>query len=347
MGNLPDYIIISESLQDSLAEAFSRLGDGKRVVLTDENTLKSCYPLIKDQIGPHEVIDIRSGELRKNLDTCNYIWEKMTNHHIDRKGVLINLGGGVIGDMGGFCASTYKRGISFMNIPTTLLAQVDASIGGKLGIDFKGYKNHIGLFDDPDIVLIDDVFLQSLPDRELKSGFAEIIKHHLIRDKAGWNELKKLPWKEAIDADRIKHSIEIKSDVVTEDPNEAGLRKILNYGHTIGHALESHFLDTDRSINHGEGVAAGIILENIIAVERGMLDADTAKEIQDYILNVFGKVHIVDTDIRGITSGALHDKKNKEGEIRSVLLRDVGDPIWDQGLHQSEIRSAINEYRNL
>ncbi len=150
MSNLPDYLILSSSLENSLAEAFSRLGDGKRVVLTDENTLKYCYPLIKEHIGPHELIDIRSGEIRKNMDTCIYIWDKMTTHHVDRNGVLINLGGGVIGDMGGFCASTYKRGISFMNIPTTLLSQVDASIGGKLGVDFKGYKNHIGLFDDPD-----------------------------------------------------------------------------------------------------------------------------------------------------------------------------------------------------
>ena len=134
---------------------------------------------------------------------------------------------------------------------------------------------------------------------------------------------------------------------MTEDPHEAGLRKILNYGHTMGHALESHFLDTDRSINHGEGVAAGIILENIIAVERGLLDADTGREIQEYVLNVFGKLNIVDTDIRGIASGALHDKKNKDGEIRSVLLKDVGDPVWDQGLHQSEIRSAIQTYRDL
>ena len=250
MAKLPDYIIMSSSLEESLASAFQRLGDGKRVVLTDEHSLKSCYPKIKSLIGPHEVIDIRSGEIRKNLDTCKYIWEKMTNHHIDRRGMMINLGGGVIGDMGGFCAATYKRGISFMNIPTTLLAQVDASLGGKLGIDFKGYKNHIGLFEDPDVVLIDKTFLETLPERELRSGFAEIMKHHLIRDKEGWEALKDKPWKETITNETIEHSISIKSEIVTEDPMEDGLRKILNYGHTLGHALESHFLDTDRSLLH-------------------------------------------------------------------------------------------------
>jgi 3-dehydroquinate synthase len=317
------------------------------VVLTDEHSLKSCYPKIKPLIGPHEVIDIRSGEIRKNLDTCKYIWEKMTNHHIDRRGMMINLGGGVIGDMGGFCAATYKRGISFMNIPTTLLAQVDASLGGKLGIDFKGYKNHIGLFEDPDVVLIDKTFLETLPERELRSGFAEIMKHHLIRDKEGWEALKDKPWKETITNETIEHSISIKSEIVTEDPMEDGLRKILNYGHTLGHALESHFLDTDRSLLHGEAIAAGIILENIIAEERGMLDSTTAKEIREYILDVFGKVQIIDTDMRGITAGALHDKKNKDGQIRSVLLKDVGDPLWDQGLNLSEIRGAINDYRQL
>ena len=211
-----------------------------------------------------------------------------------------------------------------MNIPTTLLSQVDASIGGKLGVDFKGYKNHIGLFDDPDVVLIDEVFLEQLPDRELKSGFAEIIKHHLIRDAEGWQELKDLPWKEAIDADRVRHSIEIKSDIVNEDPMEGGLRKILNYGHTMGHALEAHYLHTDRSITHGEGVAAGIIMENIIAVDRGMLNENTANEIQSYVLDVFGKIEIADTDFRGITTGVLHDKKNKDGEVRSVLLKGSG-----------------------
>jgi 3-dehydroquinate synthase len=200
-------------ISDSLSQFFAQNTHSKVMILVDNHTKKHCYPLVKDSLPAHKTITIKAGEHFKNLDTCQQIWEEMTKNELDRHALLINLGGGVIGDMGGFCAATYKRGIDFIQIPTTLLSQVDASVGGKLGIDFQGFKNHIGVFTLPKSVLIDDVFLKTLPQNEIRSGFAEIIKHCLIRDKSKWNEIKTIDLENQNLADLIQHSVEIKKQV--------------------------------------------------------------------------------------------------------------------------------------
>ena len=216
-------------------------GYSKVAILVDENTKRDCLPKLPQFENPI-IIEIKSGEENKNINTCNFIWEQLTAQHFDRNSLLINLGGGVIGDMGGFAASTYKRGIDFIQIPTTLLAMVDASVGGKLGVDFNGLKNQIGLFNNPESVLIFPEFLETLPENQLKSGFAEVVKHALISDKNLWEELTsttfdKLNW-EAI----ILTSIQIKNNIILSDPFEKGNRKKLNFGHTFGHAVESYYL---------------------------------------------------------------------------------------------------------
>ena len=224
---IPDYITFTDNPQNTLNELLASFQPDKIAFLVDENTKAHCLPYF--DLNESELIVIQSGEIHKNLDTCQYIWGQMTEFGFSRKSMLINLGGGVIGDMGGFCAATYKRGVRFINFPTTLLAAVDANIGGKLGIDFQGFKNHIGVFQDPDGVVICDKFLETLPKRELRSGFAEVIKHGLIYDKDYYQGLKQNTFPDYNWNDIIKKSIGIKGAVVAEDPKEAGLRKILNF----------------------------------------------------------------------------------------------------------------------
>ncbi|MEL7221837.1 MAG: 3-dehydroquinate synthase, partial [Bacteroidota bacterium] len=264
-------------------------------VLTDTHTAQHCWPLIEPYLAPlsPRLITVAAGEKHKSLDTCRHIWEQLFECGAGRNWCLLNLGGGVIGDMGGFCAGTYKRGIDFIQIPTTLLSQVDASVGGKLGIDFHGVKNSIGLFRDPRAVWADPNFFATLPDRELRSGFAEIIKHALIADAQQWQELASNPqWNTTDWADWVARSVAIKQKIVAIDPHEKGLRKALNFGHTIGHAIESYFLETATPLLHGEAIAAGMICEAWLSAQQTGLATDDLQAITDFFLAVYGHQHV-------------------------------------------------------
>jgi len=312
-------------------------------VLVDENTLQFCYPLIKDFLPKHFLIQIKSGEEEKNLETCAFIWQKLTNWQFDRKALLINLGGGVIGDMGGFCAATYKRGIDFIQIPTTLLSQVDASVGGKLGIDFQGFKNHIGVFCLPKKVLIDTQFLKTLPFAEVRSGFAEVIKHSLIADKEEWKNISKLDFLN-MDWNRlVAHSLAIKEKVVRQDPTEKGLRKILNFGHTVGHAVETFYLDKNRLL-HGEAIAVGMIAEAWLSCSLGMISETDFYEIEAYLKKVYEKVAINPYDLQEIAQNALQDKKNESGKIKASLLTDLGSCGFDVDISIPQIIASLHYY---
>ena len=223
----------------------------KVAILVDENTKRDCLFKLP-QIENALIIEIKSGEEYKNISTCNFIWEQLTINNFDRNALLINLGGGVIGDIGGFCAATYKRGLKFIHIPTTLLSMVDASVGGKVGIDFKGFKNQIGIFNNPNAVLIYPKFLETLDENELKSGFAEVVKHALILDDSLWLKLKNTPFTDLDWEYIIYTSVQIKNKIVLADPFEKGERKKLNFGHTFGHAIESYYLEKGTPISHGE-----------------------------------------------------------------------------------------------
>ena len=221
-------IEITKDIKLSLTDYLGNNSYSSIALLCDENTYELCLPKIMDCLPEHWLIQIESGEENKNIDTCQQIWMALTEGSFDRSALLINLGGGVISDMGGFAASTYKRGIDFINIPTTLLSQVDASVGGKLGIDFSHFKNHIGLFNEPEMIFIDSIFFDTLPKREIRSGFAEVIKHGLIADKTYWESIADLDINTKYWNEIVEQSVEIKKKVVKEDPFEAGLRKILN-----------------------------------------------------------------------------------------------------------------------
>lgn len=341
----PDHIRFAANPGQAIKEFLDSKGYSKIGVLVDEHTMKYCYPLVRDFLPEHFTIEIPPGEELKNLGTCVTIWEEITNRQLDRHAVLIVLGGGVLGDMGGFCAATYKRGIDFVLIPTTLLAMADASIGGKLGIDFQHFKNHIGTFKEPALTLICEKFLETLPRPELLSGFAEVIKHTLISDPPMFRKIAT----KNLDQDwpaLLHHSVAYKYRVTEADPKEKGLRKVLNTGHTIGHAVETWFLKTDKRILHGEAVAAGIIMEAWIAVQRGMLSSEELEEITVFIKRLYPKLHLNDVAIAEISTLAMQDKKNRDGKILCVLLDGIGKAKWDCEITPDEIRQALAYYRD-
>ena len=339
-----DNLTLTDQLLEALPaffqlHAFSQVG-----VLMDENTERDCYPLIKDLLPEHALCTIPSGERHKNLTTCTQLWEWMTEARFDRKALLINLGGGVIGDMGGFCAATYKRGIRFVNLPTTLLSQVDASVGGKLGIDFLGYKNHIGLFQDPLQVIICPEFLKTLPSTELRSGFAEVLKHSLIADAHYWPTVSQIPleaqdWKKI-----IAHSVQIKAKVVAQDFREGGLRKILNFGHTIGHAVESFYLDTDQHLLHGEAIAVGMIAEAYLSEKYTGLPADQAQEIVNVLFNIYGYRPVPEKVTGELVMLARQDKKNTQSTIQCTLLETIGTAAFDVPISPEDIIEGLSYY---
>lgn len=337
-NNLPSYLAISHDINSDLSNVIETLNPDKIAILIDENTKKYCLPHLHLSVDIQ--IEIPSGEQYKTLETCNKIWSQLTAIGCTRNSLLINLGGGVIGDMGGFAASTYKRGMPFINVPTTLLSQVDASVGGKLGVDFEGLKNHVGVFQDPVRVIIYAGFLQTLPERELKSGFAEIIKHSLIRNVDQWEYLKKHPFEQMNWEEIIPKSIGIKSEVVQADPREAGIRKILNYGHTIGHALESHFLKSDTPLLHGEAIAWGMILENEIAVAVGLLSLEESEEVNEFIRSVYD-LPAESPKYASIINHLLQDKKNDAHGIRFSLLEKIGICTHDVLVEETVLKDIL------
>jgi 3-dehydroquinate synthase len=347
ISNLPENIILTENPNQALGEFFTKRTYSKLMVLIDENTLAHCYPIIKDSLPAHELIEISSGEEYKTLSTCQLIWDKMTTIAADRNALLVNLGGGVISDMGGFCAATYKRGIAFINIPTTLLAQVDASIGGKLGIDYNGFKNHIGLFCEPGLVILSASFLATLPKRELISGYAEVLKHGLIADANYWQGLgtaiDKIDWQKI-----IQRSVEIKYEVISADPKEKGLRKILNFGHTIGHCIESFYLtQKDQKLLHGEAIAIGMICEAFIAHRKKMIDQQMLQQINSKLKAIYGLHPIQQKDLASIVDLAIQDKKNKNNTILMALLKGIGEVEWDVAVTEKEITESLLAYQTL
>ncbi|HEY0175740.1 MAG TPA: 3-dehydroquinate synthase [Pedobacter sp.] len=318
-------------------------------VFADRNTSEACLPVFRemlDDFNGFDLIKTDPGEENKNIDFCIGIWKTLLDFGADRKCLIINLGGGVITDMGGFVASTYKRGVDFINIPTTILSQVDASVGGKTGIDIDNVKNMVGTFSLPQAVFIETVFLKTVPERELLSGFAEMIKHGLIADKDYYNELKTADYRQITTA-AIHRSVEIKNEVVTTDPHEKGLRKILNFGHTIGHAVESYSLSKDKKpLTHGEAIAIGMICEAFLSEKNSTLTPEELTEIRSYISSVYPAYKIKEKSVDQLLSLMQSDKKNEHGNILFTLLESIGKCTYNCRVSESDIRESM-EYYNL
>ncbi|WP_439488832.1 3-dehydroquinate synthase [Algoriphagus sp.] len=341
-------IIFSEKASVDLTAVLSEIRYSSLFILTDENTKQHCLPLVEEVFPSNSTFyTIEAGEKNKSIATCMQIWGAMTDAQLDRKALFLNIGGGVLGDMGGFCASIYKRGIRFINMPTTLLSQVDASVGGKLGVDFEGLKNHLGVFNEPETVIVASEFLKSLPENEIRSGYAEIIKHGLIKDRAYFESLDFDNWANSYWTPLIHHSVGIKKAVVEEDPKEAGLRKILNFGHTIGHAFETYFLDGSRHLLHGEAIAVGMICEAWLSHRKLDLSMAELKQIQGALLKVYGKIEIQESDLAPVLDFCLQDKKNEGKELMFSLLSTIGECTYNIPVTREEIREAIHYYQNL
>jgi 3-dehydroquinate synthase len=320
-------------------------------LLVDTHTQEFCLPGFMSQTGltQLEVLVMEAGEEHKTLQTCENLWNQLSERGADRNSALINLGGGVVTDLGGFVACTFKRGIDFYNLPTTLLAMVDASVGGKTGIDLGALKNQIGIIEEPKQVLIDAQWLQTLPQEELRSGFAEMLKHGLISSKDYWEQLKSLPKLEATTlAEFIKPSVAIKKQVVLEDPRERHLRKILNFGHTLGHAIESYYLTHPQKnrLLHGEAIAIGMVMEAYLGVSCCSFSNVAAEEIKKTFAQFYPPVEIDAQDREGILELLRHDKKNKAGRVNFVLLKSIGVPEIDVEVPQELFTQAFEFYGN-
>ena len=322
----------------------------KIFVLVDENTNEQCLPYFLSNLPTEieiEIIEIEAGEENKNMYTCIDLWHTLIDLEADRKSILLNLGGGVITDIGGFVASTFKRGIDFINIPTTLLAMVDASVGGKTGVDLGNLKNQIGVINEPKSVVILTKFLETLPSNQMRSGLAEMLKHGLIYDKLYWDKLKNLNNLNTDDLDiLIKQSIEIKNKIVSQDLKENGIRKALNFGHTLGHAIESYFLESEdkKQLLHGEAIAVGMILESHISYQSNLISKDDFAEIKYIITDIFEKIIFNESDIQNIMNLLIFDKKNEFGNVQFTLLNKIGESKINQIVDESLILLAFEDY---
>ena len=315
----------------------------KVFLLLDENTNRYCLQQL-DALGlKNDIIKIiiPAGEAHKNINTVQYIWLQLIENHADRKSLLINLGGGMVTDIGGFAASCYQRGIDFVNIPTTLLGMIDASVGGKTGIDFQGLKNQIGLFSQPLAVVVLFEFLETLPKRELLSGLAEIIKYGFIVNKDFLNANLPNNPTNPINPTWIVKAISAKQEITVADTTEQGLRKILNFGHTIGHALETYLLDTQKSIKHGEGVALGMIPALYLSEKYLNLDHQITINYKDIYKQQFNRFNLNDIPVENLMDIMRHDKKNQGGDIRFVLIEDYGKPVYDVVVKPEDIKDSI------
>ncbi|MCB0409820.1 MAG: 3-dehydroquinate synthase [Flavobacteriales bacterium] len=334
-----------------LNEMLGRYANQKIFLLVDENTLLHCVPALITKIKvleDAEIIEIESGEENKTIDICYQIWKTMADYEADRNSLLINLGGGVITDMGGFIASTFKRGIDFVNIPTTLLSQIDASVGGKTGVDLDGLKNMIGVFNEPIGVFVCPDFLKTLDKRQMMSGYAEALKHALIADADYWNDLKNGMLSDGnYWSDLICRSIEIKNQIVTQDPKEKKERKLLNFGHTIGHAVETCSLKTDAPLLHGEAIAVGMITESFLSNQILNLPEIELKEIVK-TLKCFYKFNKLESDkFHQLLELMKNDKKNSRDEINFTLLQKIGEGSVNHSADFTQIIDALNYYNSI
>ena len=342
-------IIISKQLQTDLAKAIAECEHDRIFVLVDETTNKLCWALVKDYLclKDAQTIVIGATDRRKNLDTLVHVWESLQQGKATRHSLLINLGGGMVTDLGGFAASTYKRGINFINVPTTLLAMVDASVGGKTGINFGGLKNEIGVFNDAESVLLDTNWLRTLDEENIRSGYAEMLKHGLIADDTMWAELINfnLAQPNLLQlASMLNKSVRIKERIVTEDPHEKGIRKALNLGHTFGHAFESWAMKR-QPVLHGYAVAFGLIAELYLATTQTDFPTERMRQTVNFIRAYYGSLPITCNDYPELIELMHHDKKNHGNEINVTLLDGIGDIRIDQTITEEDIKEALDFFR--
>jgi 3-dehydroquinate synthase len=341
-------IIIGKEAFKTLASFLTKNKYSSYFIICDENTFENCLPqLIRScsKLRDAHIIELESGEASKSIEFSAHIWQTLIENKADKDSLIINLGGGVVSDLGGFCASTYKRGIDFINIPTTLLAMADASVGGKTGIDFCELKNSIGTFAQPKGVFINYDLLNTLPKRHFKNGLAEIFKIALVGDKKFWNELKTLNTDKDSEL-MIAKSISLKNKIVLKDPFDKGIRKILNFGHTIGHAIESLLLNTNSELLHGEAIIIGMLIESHLAFQKKLLSKTELDEIVFIFKHVFDTAKINDVAFDSITQLMKNDKKSIKNKYQFALIDKIGSCRFNIDVTETQIKKAIDFYNN-
>lgn len=313
--------------------------------VVDENTHENCLiPLVRElpELPENEILEVEAGEGSKSTEVLVQLWHAMSELNADRNSLIVNVGGGMVSDLGGFLAGTYMRGVSFVNFPTTVLAQVDASVGGKTGINLDHIKNRVGLFQNPLRTFVINDFLETLPQDERRSGFAEMLKHGLIADKEYWNELKEFDIDERIpDSLMIQKSVEIKSSIVNQDFKEQGIRKALNFGHTVGHALETLALDKGHKLLHGEAIALGMICETHLSIRYAGLKVDEANEIIEVLKKKYSNVEPTGSPEEWVELMKM-DKKNVNGEYRFSLIKKLGEAVINVEVKEEDILESLN-----
>ncbi len=346
-------VVICEQLKKVLSEEIAACKADRIFVLTDETTHRLCLPVVAgyEALKGAEIITIGVSDTNKTLESVSHVWNELQRRGATRHSLLINLGGGMVTDLGGFAASTFKRGLHFINIPTTLLAMVDASVGGKTGFNFGGLKNEIGVFQNADCVILDTLFLQTLDQENILSGYAEMLKHGLISTEEHWAELLNFD----IEQPDLKElgllvakSVQVKQHIVTEDPTEKGIRKALNLGHTIGHAFES--LSLQRSLTqhptlHGYAVAYGLVCELYLSATKTGFPVDKMRQTVRFIFDHYGRMPITCDDYPTLLELMTHDKKNTGRDINFTLLGSIGDIRINQTATRQEIEEALDFYR--
>ena len=338
-----DHQVKLGSAAEILHEYFQANPNKRPIVIADDNTLEHCWPSLVGipALSEAEIIQIPHGEQNKTIEVCNQIWLTLSELKLSRNDVVVNLGGGVITDLGGFVAATFKRGVSFIQVPTSLLAMVDASVGGKVGVDLEGLKNLVGSFAIPDLVVVDVDFLDTLPSRQLLCGFAEVLKHGLILDQAYWKKSTLADIDSSSMKGLVHRSVELKNSVVVNDFKESGERKKLNFGHTIGHALETHFLETEKALLHGEAVAVGMIAESWLSKQAGVLSEDDYQEIEAALLKYYTIPEIPVSDFDALIEHMYNDKKNIGGKINCTYLTSVGESVVNNEVNEPKIREVL------
>ncbi len=355
--NMEQRVIFSQNLKREVAAAISECEHDKLFVLTDETTAKACWPVIAGFfcLKKAKLISIPATDASKTLESLSHVWSCLQQGGATRHSCMINLGGGMVTDLGGFAASTFKRGINFINIPTTLLSMVDASVGGKTGINFGGLKNEIGVFNEAEFVILDTSFLKTLDDENIRSGYAEMLKHGLISNEEHWAELLKFPLDEATKPEQLKalqtlvtKSVAVKQRIVTEDPRENGIRKALNLGHTVGHAFESFALrhaDKRQPLLHGYAVAFGLVCELYLSCLKTDFPTDKMRQTVQFIHQNYGTMNISCDDYDELIELMTHDKKNTADAINFTLLGGIGDIRINQNATKEEIKEALDFFR--
>lgn len=345
-------VIITNNATEELENIISESKNDKFFILTDSNTNKNCLNMLhcSELIANAHIITIKADDTNKNIESTAHVWKELSDNGCTRHSCLINIGGGMVTDLGGFAASTFKRGIDFINIPTTLLSMVDASVGGKTGINFNGLKNEIGVFNDAKAVIIDTAFLKTLDQHNICSGYAEMLKHSLLKDYKMWvQHINFNLYSPDFDPllNMIKESVEVKERIVSEDHHESGIRKALNLGHTAGHAFESYAMHTNRPILHGYAVAYGIICELYLSHALQGFPLDKMRQTVNFIKENYGRMNITCDDYESLYSLMKHDKKNTGNEINFTLLKDVGDIKINQTVSKELILESLDFYREI